>query len=92
MTKLDPRIEHTINRMLQDGARRLCGLLSADFCCVLVAQGDNVFATTQMHADFVAEHDAAWRKRVATELREYADAIESGAVDPQPDSPITGGN
>ena len=56
--------------------------LCADFAVMLVVQGENAFGVVQLMQHYRARTlvNEAWRQTTARELREYADAIESGAV------------
>lgn len=57
-------------------------LLCADYAVLLVVQGDNAFGVVQLEHAFRRKcaADDSWRARTAAELRDYAEAIESGRV------------
>ena len=82
--KLDPRVERVIIDCLSRTAADAGAALAADFVVMLACQGDNVFAVVQLAHDFRARaaalSDDTWRRLTVKELRDYADAIESGRV------------
>lgn len=82
MSKIDPRVEARIIEVISGVTACTAKDLCADFGVMLVVQGENAFGVVQLAHDFRARTmvDESWRAVTARELRDYADAIESGAV------------
>jgi hypothetical protein len=80
--QLDARVRDRIIQVIAHSTAQTAAMLSADFGVMLVVQGDNAFGAVQLAHDFRARTaaDQTWRQITALELRAYADAIESGAV------------
>lgn len=68
--------------MISGAAATTGGMLCADYVVMLAVQGDNAFGVVQLEHGFRRKcaGDDSWRARTAAELRDYADAIESGRV------------
>lgn len=78
---LDERVATRIVEHLGGVAAGVASRLSADWCVMLVGQGDNVCGTLQVDARFVSM--PGWEAVIAKELRTYANDIEGGALSAQ---------
>jgi hypothetical protein len=73
-------VEREIVAKLGRVAAALCRGVNADAGVIVVLQGEppSVYGTVQLSHALAARGHAVWAKRIAAELRAYADSLDGG--------------